>query len=95
MGKQLKIGDVVRHFKWHMLSEHEKSQNKYLYYIKDIAKHTETGEKLVIYQAMYPPFQTHARPLEMFCSKVDKEKYPNVKQKYRFEIHEIQPDYDI
>ena len=95
MNGQLKIGDIVRHFKWNTLSEEEKSQNKYLYCIQSVAKHTETGEKMVVYQAMYSPFQTYVRPLDMFLSKVDNEKYPDIKQKYRFELHTIQPDYDI
>lgn len=81
----MKIGDIVRHFKYETLSEEEKKQNKYIYRIVEFAEHTETGEKLVIYQAMYPPFNTYARPLEMFFSKVDRNKYPDIKQEYRLE----------
>lgn len=80
-----KIGDIVQHFKWETISDEEKKQNKYLYCIKDIAEHTETGERLVIYQAMYFPFQIYARPIEMFCGEVDNNKYPYIKQKFRFE----------
>ena len=91
----MKLGDIVRHFKWETISEEERKQNKYLYCIKDIAQHTETGDVLVIYQAMYTPFQTYARPLEMFCEEVDHKKYPDIKQKYRFEKCDIQPNYNI
>lgn len=95
MAEQIKYGDIVRHFKYETLSEEEKKQNKYLYCVKGMAEHTETGERLVIYQAMYPPFQTYVRPLEMFCSKVDRVKYPNIKQEYRLEKHGVQPNYDL
>lgn len=76
------VGDIVQHFKREWVSS---DTSEYLYKILAFAQHTETGERLVIYQALYSPFKVCARPYAMFMSEVDREKYPDVKQQYRFE----------
>lgn len=93
--ERIQPGDVVRHFKYETLSEEDKKANKYIYKVIGFAKHTETFEPLVIYQAMYRDNEKgieigdmFARPYVMFMSEVDKVKYPDIKQRYRFEtIH--------
>lgn len=72
MRRPPKPGDLYKHFK-----------NR-LYKIITVAIHTETGEKFVIYRPFNDPTTVCARPYDMFMSEVDKEKYPDVKAKYRF-----------
>lgn len=85
MKRQFEKGDIVQHFKCELLSDEERKTNKYLYEIIGVATHSETREPMMIYKALYDDGGMYARPLEMFLSEVDNEKYPNIKQKYRFE----------
>ena len=73
MDLRLQPGDIVRHFK----GNH--------YEILHIAQDSETMEKMVVYRALYGERGVWVRPLEMFLSPVDREKYPDVAQAYRFE----------
>lgn len=80
--RTIQPGDIFKHFK----RELQKGDNaNYLYEILNFAHHSETDETLVVYRALYAPYIICARPYEMFMSEVDHNKYPEIKQKYRFE----------
>lgn len=80
MNRTIQVGGVYRHFKGFIVK------------VIILAKHTETGEMLVVYECIDTENNgnhkdhIYARPVEMFLSEVDHEKYPDCKQKYRFEL---------
>ncbi len=75
---ELKINGVYRHFKGDY------------YLVCDVAIHSEDRNEYVIYRALYGDNSLYIRPKDMFLSEVDHEKYPNVKQKCRFELQNIE-----
>lgn len=74
MGRKLEIGRVYRHFKGK------------LYVVEGVALDSETGEEMVVYRALYGEGKLWVRPLKMFLSEVNHEKYPKVEQRWRFEL---------
>lgn len=81
----IQVGSIVKHFKYETLSDTEKAQNKYIYRIEDFAINTSDESMMVVYRAMYGDFKLFVRSYNEFISEVDKKKYPNIKQRFRFE----------
>lgn len=74
--RKIKVNSLYKHFKGN------------LYFVEDIAIGSEDDIPYVVYRALYGDRKLYIRPLDMFLSKVDKEKYPDVEQEYRFELIE-------
>ena len=75
---EVKIKGIYKHFKGDY------------YIVEDIAIDSETGSKIVIYRALYGNNMLYARAYDMFISKIDKDKYPNIEQEYRFQLQNIE-----
>ena len=76
--RKIKTNTIYKHFKGD------------LYLVIDIATNTETDEKMVVYRALYGDCKLFTRPYDIFISEVDKDKYPNIKQKYKYEEVKIE-----
>ncbi len=76
--RTIKIKGIYKHFKGHF------------YLVEDLAFDSETKEKVVVYRRLYDDRSLWVRPLAMFLSEVDHKKYPEVTQKYRFELIEVE-----
>ncbi len=83
MERKIEKNRVYKHFKGNY------------YFVIDIAHHSEDGTDYVVYRKLYDDYSLWIRPLSMFMSEVDHEKYPSVKQKYRFELQEIEKNIDL
>lgn len=76
--REIKIGQVYRHFKGNM------------YYVEDIAIHSETQEEYAVYKALYGDYKTYIRPKDMFLEEADLNRADNIyKQKYRFQLIDL------
>ena len=74
--RDIKLHGVYRHFKGRF------------YLVEDVATHSETGEEYVVYRQLYGEGKLWIRPKAMFLEGVDRVKYPDCRQEYRFELVE-------
>lgn len=77
MTDRVRIKGIYKHFKGDY------------YLLEDVAKDSETNDEYAVYRMLYGNTGLYIRPLKMFLSEVDREKYPKVQQKYRFELQDI------
>ncbi|MBR3523485.1 MAG: DUF1653 domain-containing protein [Bacilli bacterium] len=76
--RKLKLNTIYKHFKGN------------LYLVIDVVVDSESGRDMVLYRALYDDLKLYVRPMDMFLSEVDHDKYPEIKQKYRFEEYSIE-----
>ena len=76
--RKIKLNTIYRHFKGN------------LYLVLDLVVDSESGRDMVLYRALYDDLKLFVRPLDMFLSEVDHDKYPDIKQQYRFEEYKIE-----
>ena len=80
--REFSPGDIIQHFKRETVDQ---NSMQYLYEFIGIATHSETRDRVVVYRALYGDKGLFVRPYEMFMEEVDHVKYPEIRQKYRFE----------
>ena len=80
--REFSPGDIIQHFKRETVDQ---NSMQYLYEFIGIAIHSETRDRVVVYRALYGDKGLFVRPYEMFMEEVDQVKYPEIRQKYRFE----------
>lgn len=85
MDKRMKAQEDIQSLKQNMIGQKYRHFKGNYYVVLDIAIHSETAEAMIIYRSDEEPKNVWCRPLDMFLSKVDKKKYPEVEQKFRFE----------